>query len=117
MRLFWFSLVLVIGAAAGLAFGWLVKPAGYANTTPDTLRQDYKTDYVLMIAEAYKNDGDLYKANKLLAEVGSQPSSRIVAEAILEARRLDYDQPDIETLARLSQALQGQPGLSSGSKP
>ncbi len=43
---------LVLGVWLGLWYGWRVSPVRYVSTTPDLLRQDYRDDYVLMVAEA-----------------------------------------------------------------
>ena len=45
-------LVLLLGIALGLLVGWVLVPIQYVDTTPDTLRGDYRADYVLMVAES-----------------------------------------------------------------
>lgn len=101
-----FLLVMVIGAGLGLAYGWVINPPPYANLKLDTLRSDYKADYVLMAAEVYRKDNNLAQAVRQLALLEDQPPERVVAEALLTARDLSYTQADLETLAYLSQALQ-----------
>ena len=49
---------LAVGIGMGLAYGWLVDPVDFFDLSPDTLRADYKTDYVLMTAEAYHVEQD-----------------------------------------------------------
>ena len=39
-------LALLIGIALGLVYGWIISPVEYVDTTPDTLRADYRADYV-----------------------------------------------------------------------
>ena len=34
-------------------YGWVVNPVEYIDIAPESPRVDYKTDYVLMTAEAY----------------------------------------------------------------
>ena len=51
-----FFIVIALGLAAGLIYGWAISPVEYTNTTPDTLRADYRSDYVLMVAEVFHAD-------------------------------------------------------------
>jgi len=106
VRLIWFLLSIALGVALGLAYGWLVKPAGYGGTQPASLRADYKADYVLMVAEVYQKEGSEALAAHRLAELGSDPLIRIVQEAILSARQLEYSQRDMDSLAHLAGAMQ-----------
>ncbi len=56
-RIFFFTLVIILGIAAGLAFGWLVMPPKAPNNAPmERLRVDYETDLVLMTAEYFQGD-------------------------------------------------------------
>ena len=47
---------------------------------PDTLRADYKADYVLMTAEAYRTEQDPGLAARRLAVFGSKSPSAIAAD-------------------------------------
>ena len=104
-RFLLFLFVIAIGSGVGLAVGWMVIPPPYANLKPDTLRSDYKADYVLMIAEVYRKDGNLASAVRRLAVLENQPPERLVAQALVSARDLSYSQPDVESLAFLASAL------------
>ncbi|HSL45503.1 MAG TPA: hypothetical protein VK897_18860, partial [Anaerolineales bacterium] len=61
-----FIIAILIGLAGGLYYGWVVNPVNYVDTTIDTLRPDYQTDYVLMVAEAYHANLDLDLAARRL---------------------------------------------------
>lgn len=100
---------LVIGLAVGLIYGWVLRPVEYVDTAPDTLREDYRTDYVLMVAEAYAGDGDLDLAQIRLAALGPQPPIDIVVEAIDYAVTQEFSRPDLETLNRLAIHLRSIP--------
>lgn len=107
-RLIGFLLSIALGLALGLYLGWgplAPKPEG---TDPQSLRADYRADYVLMVAEIYQKDGDLQAAIQRLTPLGETPL-RLVQQAILTAQQLGYHRTDIESLARLFQALQTQP--------
>lgn len=101
-----FLLAILFGGALGLAYGWYLNPVQYVDTTPDTLRVDYKSDYVLMAAEAYSADADLELAARRLAQLGDDPPLEIVRQAILFAERQGYTDADIALMRALDSALQ-----------
>jgi hypothetical protein len=105
-RLIWFILSILLGVGAGLAVGWVVQPARYANTHMDSLRSDYMADYVLMVAEAYGTDGDLAAAVNNLETLSTEKPIRTVQQAIITAQQIGYAPEDIELLGRLAQAVQ-----------
>jgi len=117
VRLIWFILSILAGVGIGLAYGWLVKPAGYGGTQPATLRADYKTDYVLMVAEIYQKEGSEALAAHRLSELSSDSPIRTVQAAILAARQLDYSQRDMDTLAHLADVMQNWAPVQAGSTP
>ncbi len=112
-RFFWFLVTILIGTAAGLYYGWTVKPLR-ASSPPELLRQDYKIDYILMVAEVYRVEKDPSLASARLAQLSSQPALRTVQEAILKAGEYQYTAADLDLLARLAQGLAK---LPSGSQP
>src|SRR5689334_3672675 len=73
-------LALILGAGLGLLYGWYIDPVDYFNLTPDTLRADYKADYILMTAEAYNVEQDPGLAARRLAIFGTQSPSAIAAD-------------------------------------
>lgn len=106
-RFLLFLLSVLVGLGAGLAYGWVFNPPAYRDLPPDTLSADYKADYVLMVAEIYREDGNLALAVRRLSVLSPDlPPARIVAEALLTARDLEYDPIDLETLSNLAQAVQ-----------
>ena len=105
-RRLWFILAIILGVSAGLAYGWVINPVSYVNTSPDTLRDDYKTDYVLMVAETYHADGDTAGAARRLAFLGSTPPVQLVQQAIIYATQAGYAASDIDLMVRLSQTLE-----------
>lgn len=105
-RWFLFILAILAGIAAGLFYAWKVNPVKIVDTTPETLRIDYKTDYVLMVAESYRSDRDLGLAQERLALLGSLPPGDIVQQAIQFAERNGYIAADLAQMQALTQALQ-----------
>ncbi len=114
-RWFGFLLAILVGGAAGLYYGWNISPVKYVDTPPDTLRVDYKSDYVLMVAEAYSADKDLPQAVQRLSFLGSALPGEIAREAILFAESQGYTDADVARMHSLARdldsftpALQGQ---------
>lgn len=81
-----FFIVLGIGLVVGLFYTWKLNPPQLKDTSPDTLRQDYKTDYVLMVAEVYHANGNLDTAVQYLALLSNQPPLEIADTALRYAR-------------------------------
>lgn len=77
----WYLLTgLVIGAALGLLYAWVVRPVQYTNTAPDSLRTDYKDQYRAVIAAAYLANGDLLRARARLELLQDPDLYRVLAE-------------------------------------
>jgi len=104
-------LALILGAGAGLAYGWFIDPVEFFDLTPDTLRADYKTDYVLMTAEAYRFEQDPGAAARRLAIFGVQSPSAIASEALDYARTNGFSDADIALLQELVTAMQAWSGI------
>ena len=96
-----FFLAIVLGAAGGLFYGWVVNPVEYIDTTPDTLRIDYKSDYILMVAEAYNADKELALAARRLGLLGDTAPVEMVREAVLFAEREGYTDADVALMRQL----------------
>ena len=107
LRYLLFIFMIALGIAGGLAYGWVVNPVKYENTTPDKLHPNYRADYVLMVAEIYRTDQDLAAASQRLKFLGDQPPEQLAAEGLLTARELNYDPTDQEIINQLTVALQG----------
>ena len=104
-------LSLIAGIALGLTYGWVLDPVDYFDLTPDTLRTDYKADYVLMIAEAYRSNADPALAARQLAVFGSGSPSSIASEALDYARANKFDDSDLAIMQDLVTAMQAWSGI------
>ncbi len=104
-RWFRFFIAIGIGIAVGLIYGWLINPVEYVNTAPDSLRKDYRTDYVLMVAEAYHSENSLNVAARRLAMLGDQSPVDIVTQAIAYAKQIGYNESDIQLMQNLADKL------------
>ncbi len=107
-RSYWFLLTgLVIGLVLGLLYAWLINPVSYIDTSPATLRQDYRDHYRLLIARAFAFNQDRGRASARLALLGDKDP---VQALVLQAQQLlagDGSRYYADALAILSQSLGG----------
>jgi hypothetical protein len=101
-----FLIAIVIGLAAGLVYGWAISPVQYTNTSPDSLRTDYRTDYILMTAEVFSADHDADAAARRLAMLGSAPPVQIATQGLQYALQSGFAPTDLSALRDLVDALQ-----------
>jgi len=104
-------IALIAGIGIGLTYGWVINPVNFFDLTPDTLRADYKTDYVLMTAEAYHTEQDPGLAARRLAIFGSQSPSTIASQGLDYARTHGFSDSDIASIQELVTALQAWSGI------
>ena len=107
---------LLFGAFIALIYGWLIRPVEYIDTSPDSLRIDFRTDYVLMVAESFGTNEDLILAQVRLAALGPQPPDEYVTQAIDYALEQSFSRSDLEHLNSMAIALRTlpQPGEIGG---
>ena len=104
-------ITILAGIAGGLAYGWILDPVEFFDLTPDTLSADYKTDYVLMVAEAHRSEQDPGIAAQRLAVFGSQSPSAIASDALTYARANGFSDTDLTVLQELVTAMQAWSGI------
>ncbi len=104
----WLPVVIAVllGIGLGLLYGWVISPVQFVDTTPASLREDYRTDYVLMIAEAYQTDQNADLAARRLAIFGSESPASTAARAVQYAQQVGYSSNDVELLQALTKAMQ-----------
>jgi hypothetical protein len=106
-RFVFFALAILAGFAAGLGYGWSINPVQYRSTSPDTLQIDYRTDFVLMVAELYQAEGDLALALARLGFLGDTPPLILMNETISYGDTLRYADVDLQLMRRLAFDIQG----------
>lgn len=106
-------ITLLLGMAAGLLLGlyysWILNPLEYVETSPNTLREDFKADYLALIASAYTGTGDISRARARLSLFPQlNPEQDLAA---LAQKRLASGWPDSEAraLAQLASDLRNGP--------
>ncbi len=112
-----FFIAILFGLGLGLAYGWFFNPTHTTGTSPDTLRIDYKTDYVLMVAEAFQDAGNPQLAVQRLSVLGEPQPAAMVEQAIQFAQKAGYTEPDIARMQALLSALQTLVPAGGGANP
>lgn len=113
LRWLFFIISIAAGLGLGLYYGWVISPLQYVDTTPATLRADFRADYTLMVAETFQSEQNLDSAARRLGILGSEPPVKFVTQALNFAQQNNYSQADIALLQNLSVALQvWQPGAT-----
>ena len=51
-----------LGLAGGLVYAWAINPVSYTDTSPASLRGDFRADYLTLIAVAYDATGYIKSA-------------------------------------------------------
>lgn len=75
---------LILGLAFGLVYSWVISPVEYVNAAPKSLRADFKSQYLSLVAAAYMSNGDIERAKWRLKELGEAEIAQVVA---MEAQR------------------------------
>lgn len=112
-----FIIAILIGIGLGLFYGLVLDPVDYIDTTPDSLRQDYQADYVLMVAEAYQAERDPAVASARLAFLGAADVQELVYNTYLFAVEVGYSENDQAKLDELYDALMDWAGSQQEAAP
>jgi len=99
-------IAIIIGIALGLLYGWVINPVQFVDTTPASLRDDYRTDYFLMVAETYHANQDAEMAARKLSIFGSNSPADIAGQALQTGQASGYAPNDISLLQELTRAMQ-----------
>jgi hypothetical protein len=96
---------LALGLAAGLGYTWGLNPVQFYNTDPVDLRPQYKETWILLVAAAYRQDGDLERALSRLTGLEDPQIGRTVAELTEQYIQAGRSATRIRALAALADAL------------
>ena len=89
---------LLIGLGLGLLYAWVISPVKYVDTSPASLRADFKDGYRAAIASAYLASGNVERAQSRLALLGDPNPVQALVNQAQQARN--------RKIARLGSALQ-----------
>lgn len=105
-RYIYFFISIGVGVVLGIIYGWFLRPGDVRNPSFDSLRLDYQTDYVLMVAEIYKAESDVALAKSQLSIISDEHPITQVQRALDHARQLNYSDADLRLIIELGQQLQ-----------
>jgi hypothetical protein len=113
----WYLLTgLLIGLVLGVGYAWVLAPVEFIDTTPDSLRADFKDEYRYLIAASYHVSGNLERASARLTLLGDpDPAAALGAQA---QRMLAANAPAgaVRLVAELAEAMLN-PALASAELP
>ena len=95
---------LILGAVLGLFLGWIAWPTEFESANPAMLAEEYKQEYVLMVAEDYVLTGDLDSARQQIGALGEGGEGFLFSftlDQILQSR----NQVEIRQLSQLANDL------------
>ena len=116
-RWVWILLAAAAGIGLGLLYGWVIDPVDIVDLTPDTLRADYRADYILMVAEAYQSEKDADLAARRLAIFGSDPPAEIASQALQYGPSAGFSSSELAAIENLVQALRAWQPASGAASP
>lgn len=101
-RFFFFLLAILIGAGAGLAFGWTMMPPTAPKDAPlASLRADFKTDLVLMVAEDFQTEPDSMQALTRLDKLDNGDPIILLGNSLQYAQAIAYPEGDLALMREL----------------
>ncbi len=98
-------LALLAGLGLGLLYSWVISPVRYVDTTPDSLRADFKNQFRSAIAAAYAATGNLERARARLAYLGDADSIQALSAQAQQMLAEGDSGQSVEQLARLTSDL------------
>lgn len=96
---------LIVGLVVGLGYTWLISPVKYVNTAPTSLRADYKTQYIQLVAGAFAIEGDVSRAQTRLALLGEANVNQTVTALAQQLAASNSDPETVRSLTALAEAL------------
>jgi len=94
-----------LGLGLGIYIGWIASPVQYTDTSPASLDQRYKDDYILMVAAIYSKDSNLEAARARLSALGFDDPGQAVAAATHRLIAAQKPEADLRRGAHLAAAL------------
>lgn len=100
---------LIIGLMSGLIYAWLLDPVQFVNTSPDSLRPEYKAEHRLLIALAYEANDNIVRAAQRLAVLGDNDPVAALSTQIEQLRQQDGSERERAALTKLMADLRTYP--------
>ncbi len=103
--LFSIAVGMLLGVTAGFVTGWGFAPVRYVDSSLGLLAQAYQDEYTVMVATAYRHEGDLERATERLAELGQENVADWVVEVTERYISRGRSIADVTNLVALSEAF------------
>jgi hypothetical protein len=100
-----FGVTILVGLIASLYFAWMGGIANVSDAEPNLLREDFRADYALMVAEAFQTNTDVEEAVAHLAFLDAESAITPVEEAIDFGQEAGFSDSDLALLDNLADAL------------
>jgi hypothetical protein len=97
-------IALVVGAAIGLAYAWLIEPVTFVESSPAQVMKPYREAWLIMAAEAYAQDGDWERTQARVNALRDADLPQTLAE-LFERYQANGPNPTARALARLADQL------------
>ena len=105
-RFIFFFLAILIGVGAGLAFGWMMMPPAAPSNAPlGSLREYFKTDLVLMVAEDFQTESDSMQALTQLDRLDDSDPITLLGNSIQYAQGIGYPDEDLKMMTNLLNSI------------
>ena len=104
-RYLFFFASFVLALIAGLYYGWVINPVEGLQSSTDVLREDYFSDYVLMVAEIFQSEQNSELAILRLDFLKSENPLDAIANAIEFAEKENYPIKDLSLITVLDAAI------------
>ena len=102
----WYLLTgLVLGIILGILFAWVISPVKYVDTAPESLKDEFKDQYRVLIASAYVANGDLVRAKARLELLDEADIYLVVAEQAQQMLAEGGSVEEAQALGRLALSL------------
>lgn len=102
----WYLLTaIVLGIGIGLIYSWIISPIEYIDTSPVSMREDYKDHYRKMIALAYAVTRNLNRAKDRLELLGDENSAVFLVAQAQQSLAADENYEEAQALANLAAVL------------
>ncbi|MFC2055451.1 hypothetical protein ACFLV7_14320 [Chloroflexota bacterium] len=102
----WYLLTgVVLGIILGILFAWVISPVEYVDTAPESLKDEFKDQYRVLIASAYVANGDLVRAKARLELLEEADTYLVVAEQAQQMLAEGGSVEEAQALGKLALAL------------
>jgi hypothetical protein len=108
---------LLIGLGLGLLYAWVISPVKYVDTSPASLRADFKDGYRAVIASAYLASGNIERAQSRLVLLGDLDPVQALVNQAQQARSQGDPTNAAYALSMLAEALQQPPTIPATLTP